>query len=101
MYGNYGFWSWLRYWHIDSADFITAILIDKGYYDYDYERIERPKVHIKHEQSVERTQRMFDKFGFGKAVEVLGTNKPQEPKKRTEEELTRLQIELMGREQQK
>ena len=22
IYGNYGFWSWLRYWHLDSADFL-------------------------------------------------------------------------------
>lgn len=27
----------MRYWYIDSANFVTLMLIDKGYYDYDYE----------------------------------------------------------------
>lgn len=36
IYGNYGFWAWLRYWYLDSADFITLMLVDKGYYDYDF-----------------------------------------------------------------
>ena len=43
IYGNYGFWAWLRYWYLDSADFITLMLIDKGYYDYDYSEIEKKK----------------------------------------------------------
>lgn len=34
VYGNYGFWSWLRYWHLDGADFVLLMLMDKGYYDY-------------------------------------------------------------------
>lgn len=36
IYGNYGFWSWLRYWYLDSADYVTLMLMDKGFYDYDY-----------------------------------------------------------------
>lgn len=32
-------WSWLRYWYLDSADFIALMLFDKGYYDYDYEPV--------------------------------------------------------------
>jgi hypothetical protein len=36
LYGNYGFWAWLRYWYLDSADFISLMLVDKGYYDYDF-----------------------------------------------------------------
>ena len=28
----------MRYWYIDSAAFVTLMLIDKGYYDYDYEQ---------------------------------------------------------------
>lgn len=38
IYGNYCFWSWFRYWYLDSADLITLMLMDKGYYDYDYEK---------------------------------------------------------------
>lgn len=41
IYGNYNLWSWLRYWHIDSADYTTLLLIDKAYYDYDYARPEK------------------------------------------------------------
>ncbi len=26
----------MRYWYLDSADFITLMLVDKGYYDYDF-----------------------------------------------------------------
>lgn len=37
IYGNYGFWSWLRYWYIDTANQVTMMLVDKGYYDYDFE----------------------------------------------------------------
>lgn len=38
--------------------------MDKGYYDYDYKAVkEKP---VRHEQSEERTQRMMDRFGFGK-----------------------------------
>lgn len=49
---------------MDSPYEISMILLDKSYYDYDYELT---KVKAKrHEQSHERTQRMMDKFGFGK-----------------------------------
>ena len=65
IYGNYCLWSWLRYWHFDSADYITLMLLDKGYYDYDYE-VPREK-EKRHENSVERTQAMMNRFGFGKA----------------------------------
>lgn len=35
IYGNYGLWSWLRYWRLDSADYVLMMLMDKGYYDYE------------------------------------------------------------------
>lgn len=41
------------------------MLLDKGYYDYDYE-VPREK-EKRHENSVERTQAMMNRFGFGKA----------------------------------
>ena len=34
IYGNYTFEAWRRY--LDSADFVTLMLMDKGYYDYDF-----------------------------------------------------------------
>lgn len=49
--------------------------MDKVYYDYDYEAVkEKP---VKHEQSEERTQRMMDKFGFGKVKSMK--KKPLNP----------------------
>lgn len=68
LYGNYGFWSWLRYWYLDSADFVTLMLMDKGYYDYDYQE---PKQTIKrktYEESVRsdaEIQEMLSRFGWG------------------------------------
>ena len=38
VYGNYGFWAWLRYWFLDTENYVTFMLLDKGYYDYDYEK---------------------------------------------------------------
>lgn len=38
VYGNYNLWSWLRYWWIDTENWITFMLMDKSYYDYDYEK---------------------------------------------------------------
>jgi hypothetical protein len=38
IYGNYGLWSWLRYWFLDTENYVTFMLLDKGYYDYDYEK---------------------------------------------------------------
>lgn len=48
------------------------MLLDKGYYDYDYER---PKGHYERrretdEQRAARTQNMMDRFGFGKVKSV-------------------------------
>ncbi len=36
IYGNYGFWSWLRYWWLDTENHTSFMLMDKGFYDYDY-----------------------------------------------------------------
>ena len=65
LYGDYCFWSWLRYWHLDSTDYITSVSIDKPYYDYDYEYV-KPRQEF-HEQSKERDERIMRKFGFGRA----------------------------------
>ena len=88
VYGNYCFWSWLRYWHIDTPEFITLTLIDKGYYDYDYEAVKKP-VYAKHDQSEERIQNMMNRFGFGK-VKKFDNPSPEE-----------LQAEVWKEEQKK
>lgn len=36
MYGNYGLWAWLRYWWLDTENYVTLMLADKSYHDYDY-----------------------------------------------------------------
>ena len=88
VYGDYCFWSWLRYWHIDTPEFITLTLIDKGYYDYDYEVVKKP-VYAKHDQSDERIQNMMNRFGFGK-VKKFDNPSPEE-----------LQAEVWKEEQKK
>ena len=70
-YGNYCFWSWLRYWYIDSANQVSMILIDKGYYDYDFEKIEKPKPPddwIDTVKSDEEVNGLMAMFGFSARV---------------------------------
>ena len=81
LYGNYNFWSWLRYWYIDTANQVTMMLIDKGYYDYDFERAKSQNTQPLFEQTVkseEETRKLLAKFGIGK------------PKQETMEELQEL-----------
>lgn len=73
LYGNYGFWAWLRYWYLDSADFITMMLLDKGYYDYDFSEPKEKHNVPKHNRTHEQTQDLFSRMGFGK-VKQLGTS---------------------------
>lgn len=64
--------------------------MDKGYYDYDYEAEKASPAPVPHEQSEERTQRMMDRFGFGK---VKSVKKPLAP--------AELQAEVMREEEKK
>ena len=67
LYGNNSFWSWLRYWYLDNADKTLLMLIDKGYYDYDYaevEKKEQEEIHPPREKAA--TQDIFARFGWGK-----------------------------------
>ena len=61
------------------------MLIDKEFYDYDYEAVKEKAE--RHEQSEERTQRMMDRFGFGKVKNVKsdGPQKASEDFKKAEE----------------
>lgn len=81
IYGNFGLWSWLRYWFLDTENYTTFMLLDKGYYDYDYEAVNASS-HIRRnetqEQKDNRTQRMMDRFGFGKVKSVKKQPSPEE-----------------------
>lgn len=76
IYGNYCFWSWLRYWFIDSKDYLEMIMLDKGYYDYDFEdrhdylldRLKKLKP-----KSDEELQQKFTALGLGN---VMACSKP-------------------------
>ena len=63
MYGSYNFWSWLRYWYLDSANLVSMILVDKGYYDYDFEKA--PEKREPHKQKTpEELRSILVGFGF-------------------------------------
>lgn len=66
------------------------MLMDKGYYDYDFEA---PKEKAKkHENTEERTKDMAKRFGFGN-IRVAGQNKPMSAEQ--------LQLEVMEEEKKK
>ena len=52
VYGNYNFWSWFRYWYVDSCNLVTMILMDKGYFDYDFESVEKPPLTVDWESTI-------------------------------------------------
>lgn len=66
LYGNYNFWSWLRYWYLDSADFIAMMAIDKSYFDYDYEEKARKYAKSnKPKRTAQQQKAILQRFGFG------------------------------------
>ena len=68
MYGNYNFWSWFRYWYVDSVNYVTMLLLDKGYFDYDYEKVSAPAPVVDWESTIrteEELHEMLAGFGFG------------------------------------
>ena len=70
IYGNYNFWSWLRYWYIDSANYVTLLLLDKGYYDYDFEKAKAPeKPWEETRRSDEEVRNILVGFGFNHLAE--------------------------------
>lgn len=68
VYGNSGFWAWLRYWYLDSADFVTLMLMDKGYYDYDYEKPKEKKArNISKGSDPDKLKAKLARLGIGTA----------------------------------
>nr|DAN28962.1 MAG TPA: hypothetical protein [Caudoviricetes sp.] len=67
------------------------MLLDKGYYDYDYEAVkETARRNETQEQKEKRTQGMMDRFGFGRVKSVKKTLSPEE-----------LQAEVMAEEKKR
>ena len=72
IYGNYNFWSWLRYWYIDTANQVTMMLVDKGYYDYDFEHqkeVVRQSLYEETVKSESEVRGLLARFGIGKPRE--------------------------------
>ena len=54
---------------MDSADYITLLLMDKGYYDYDYEAVKvipKQKTYEETVKSDEEIRDILGRFGWGK-----------------------------------
>lgn len=69
-YGTYNFWSWLRYWYLDSASFVLMLIVDKGYYDYDFEPVVKIVDAEKTALSDDKLESISKKFGFGGRTRV-------------------------------
>ena len=80
-------WSWLRYWFLDTENYVTFMLLDKSYYDYDYEK------------PSERTEAALTAAKSDDELEAklrgMGLNVRPKKKTLTPEEL---QAEVMGEE---
>lgn len=63
IYGNYNFWSWCRYWYIDSVVKQTLMIMDKTRVDYDNDGKNKPKslAKIKEEKELAEFNRMLGK----------------------------------------
>ena len=58
-------WAWLRYWYLDTANIVNLYLIDRGYYDYDFEKVKKPILLEKTVKSDEEVSALMRKFGIG------------------------------------
>lgn len=77
VYGNYNLWSWLKYWYIDTYNIVNFIMIDKGFFDYDFEptaKIIRMEDTVKSEEEVVS---LMQKFGIGTTAEASSAEKLQ------------------------
>ena len=61
----------MRYWYLDTANQVTMMLVDKGYYDYDFERV-KAQAQLLWEDTVKsdsEVRRLLARFGIGKPKE--------------------------------
>ena len=58
----------MRYWYIDTANQVTMMLIDKGYYDYDFEHKKAVAKQMLYEETVKsetEVRGLLARFGIG------------------------------------
>lgn len=78
----------MRYWYIDSANFVTLMLIDKGYYDYDFEEPKHKKQSAPTKaKSDAETAKMLSRFGVGTAAATRDDSKERYLRKMDIEQL--------------
>lgn len=67
IYGNYNLWAWFRYWYVDNVYKQTLMIIDKSYYDYDYDPKQDNSVGVlkSNNFSEEELQDRLAKLGIG------------------------------------
>lgn len=74
IYGNYNFWSWFRYWYIDTIYQQTLMIIDKGFYDYEYDNAKKAEPTLKSNKlNDEELRERLARIGIG-----TNTNEKQE-----------------------
>lgn len=72
IYGNYNLWTWLKYWYLDTANQVTMMLVDKSYYDYDFERKKEKVRQALYEDTVKsesEVRGLLARFGIGQPKE--------------------------------
>lgn len=73
---------------MDNADYVTLMLMDKGYYDYDFEapkEIQKRKTYEESVKSDEELREILGRFGWGKkpmSAEQLQSEVMEEEKKK-------------------
>lgn len=69
----------MKYWFIDSASQTLMMLIDKGYYDYDFEKMAKQIDSMDNAKTDEEVEDRLKKFGFNfGSVEDMNAEEIQE-----------------------
>lgn len=73
IYGNYCFWSWLRYWYLDSVEKQSVILLDKTktVYHKDEKCLKACKARRKANTPLTKSEQSIkdENIALGKAIE--------------------------------
>ena len=98
IYGNYNFWSWLRYWYLDTENHIMLMLLDKGYYDYDYEVPDaKTQAALTAVKSDDELLSKLKNMGFGVAPKKI----EPKPKDLSKDDAQRIMMQELKAEKQK
>lgn len=63
---------------MDSANYVTMLLLDKGYFDYDYEKQEKKGETVGREKTDEEIRNALAAFGIGQGPEEKKPETPEE-----------------------